>query len=63
MFSVSTTRELISLRKELYKMKISKEKGITSYIMRISEIRDQLQELGEVISNKEMTTTVLNGLP
>ena len=31
--------------------------------MRISEIRDQLQDLGEVISNREMTTIVLNALP
>ena len=31
--------------------------------MRISEIRDQLQELGEVNSDSEMTTVVLNALP
>lgn len=31
--------------------------------MRVSEIRDQLQELGEIMSDKEMTTIVLNALP
>jgi len=31
--------------------------------MRIFEIRDQLQDLGEIISNKKMTTVVLNALP
>lgn len=30
--------------------------------MRISEIRDQLQDLGEIMSNKEMTIVVLNAL-
>ncbi len=30
--------------------------------MRISEIWDQLQELGEVMSNREMTIVVLNAL-
>ena len=30
--------------------------------MRISEIRDQLQELGEVMSDTEMTRVVLNPL-
>ena len=30
--------------------------------MNSSEMRDQLQEMGEVISNKEMTTLVLNAL-
>ena len=42
-------------------MKISKE-GITPYFMKISEMRDQLQELGEVMSDREMTTVVLNAL-
>ena len=31
--------------------------------MRISEIRDQLQELGEEIFYREMTIVVLNALP
>ena len=30
--------------------------------MRISEIRDQLQDLGEVMFDREMTTVVLNAL-
>lgn len=42
-------------------MKISKE-GIDPYFMKISEMRDQLQELGEVMSDKEMTKIVLNAL-
>ena len=53
----------ISLRQELYKMKLSREEGITSYFMRISKIRDQLQELGELMSNTEITKVVLNALP
>ena len=36
LFSVSTAGEVISLRQKIYKMKISKEEGITSYFMRIS---------------------------
>ena len=31
--------------------------------MRIFDIRDQLQDLGEVMSDREMTTIVLNALP
>jgi len=62
LFFVSTAREVISLRKELYKLNISKEDGITSYFMRISEIQDQLQKQGEVMSDREMTTVVLNAL-
>ena len=62
LFSVSTTGEAISLRQELYKMKLSREEGITPYFMRISEIRDELQEMGEVMSDTEITTVVLNAL-
>ena len=42
LFSISTSGEVISLRQELYKLKISKEEGIASYFMRIFEIGDQL---------------------
>jgi len=31
--------------------------------MKIPQIRDRLQGLGEVVSNSEMTTCVLNALP
>ena len=63
LFSVSIAGEVISLRQELYKMKLSKEVGIFPYFMRISEIRDQLHELGEVMSDIEMIIVVLNALP
>jgi len=43
-------------------MKVSKYEGIASYLMRVSEIRDQLQELGEIMSDKEMIIVVLNAL-
>ena len=46
LFSVSTVEEVILLRNELYKMKISK-KGITPYFMKISKMRDQLKSLGK----------------
>ena len=63
LFSVSTVEEVILMCNELYKMKISKEVGIAPYFMKTSEMGDQLQELGEVMSNKEMTIVVLNALP
>ena len=44
------------------KIKISKE-GIAPYFMKISEMRHQLEELGEVMSDRDMTTIVLNTLP
>lgn len=60
---MSTTGEVISLRQELNKLNFSREEGIISYFMKTYEIQDQLQELGEVMSDREMTTMVLNVLP
>ena len=44
-------------------MKVSKEEGVASYLLRVSNIKDQLQELGEIMYNKEINTIVLNELP
>jgi len=44
-------------------MKVSKEEGVALYLMRVSQIRDKLQELGEVMYDWEKTTIVLNALP
>lgn len=41
---------------------MSKEEGIDPYFIKISKIRDQLQQLGEVMSDREMTIVVLNAL-
>jgi len=62
LYYVSITREVISLRQELYKLKMLREYGIASYFMRIYEIGDQLEDLGEVMSDREMTTFSLNAL-
>ena len=36
---------------------------MATYLMNISQIRDQLQGLREIVSDSEMTTCVLNTLP
>jgi len=63
LFSVNIAGEVTSLRIELYMMALPKEEGIASYFMRLSQIRDQLQELGEIMPDTEMTPVVLNALP
>jgi hypothetical protein len=44
-------------------MKMNDEDSITSYFVRISQLRDQLQDIEEIISEKELVNIVLNGLP
>jgi hypothetical protein len=54
----------MSLKNELCDMKMNDDDIITSYFVRISQLRDQLQAIEDIISKKkELVNTVLNGLP
>jgi hypothetical protein len=44
-------------------MKMNDDDIITSYFVRISQLRYQLQDIEEIISDKELVNIVLNGLP
>jgi hypothetical protein len=44
-------------------MKMNEDDSITSYFVRISQLRDQLQAIEEITSEKELVNIVLNGLP
>jgi hypothetical protein len=51
----------LTLRNQLRNMKMDNSEYVTSYLMRVSQIRDQLAAIGDVISDKELVTTTLNG--
>jgi hypothetical protein len=53
----------LSLKNQLCNMKMENSESVTSYLMRVSQIRDQLVVIGDVISDKELVTTTLNGFP
>ena len=63
LFSKGSAREIISLRQKLYKLRMSRKEGILPYLREIFTIRDQLQKLGEVMSNGEILTMIQNALP
>jgi hypothetical protein len=63
LFSVRNIGQIMSLKNELCDMKINDDDSITSYFVRISQLRDQLQAIEEIISKKELVNIVLNGLP
>lgn len=62
-YSISTSGQKMSLKNKLYKMKKPKDEDMDSFLMKISQIRDQLQGLWETIFYSEMTIYVLNALP
>jgi hypothetical protein len=53
----------LSLRNQLRNMKMENSESVTSYLMRFSQIRDQLAAIGDVISDKDIVTPSLNGFP
>jgi hypothetical protein len=63
LFSVRNIGQVTSLKNELCNMKMNDDDGITSYFVRISQLKDQLQAIEEITSEKELVNIVLNGLP
>jgi hypothetical protein len=63
LFSVRNIGQVMSLKNELRDMKMNDEENITSCFVRISQLRDQLQAIEEIILEKELVNIVLNGLP
>jgi hypothetical protein len=63
LFSVINIGQVMSLNNELRDMKMNNDESITSYFVRISQLRDQLQDIEEIIFEKELVNIVLNGLP
>jgi hypothetical protein len=53
----------LTLRNHLRNMKMDNSESVTSYLIRVSQIRDQLAAIGDVISDKELITTTLNAFP
>jgi hypothetical protein len=45
LFSVKNIEQIMSLKNELHDMKMNDDDSITSYFVRISQLRDQLQEI------------------
>jgi hypothetical protein len=63
LFSIRNIGQVMSLKNELCDMKMNDDDSITSYLVRISQLRDQLQAIEEIISEKELVNIVLNFLP
>jgi hypothetical protein len=63
LFSVRNIGKVMSLKNEHRDMKMNDDESITSYFVRISLLRDQLQVIKEIISENELVNIVLNGLP
>ena len=50
------------LREKLKSVHMGKGEGMASYLTKITQVRDELATVGEVIGSLEMVRTTLNGV-
>eukprot|EP00253_Pinus_taeda_P023066 PITA_23066 len=63
MFKVSNANQILFLKNKLKDIEKGKEEDIQSYFLRITEIKNDLLSIGEVILDRELILTTLGGLP
>lgn len=63
MYEVNNLNYIISLKNNLKELKMNKGEFLQSYIMKVSQLRDQLQIFGVTISVRELVMITLKGLP
>jgi hypothetical protein len=61
LFQISNTNRKMVLREKLKDTKMTKLYIVTSYLTKITQVRDQLAVVEEVVSNEELERTALNG--
>ena len=62
LYTIKNIGQAMSLKNEFHAVRMTINDTIASYFMRTSQLRDQLQAIDEIISDKELVTTTLNGL-
>jgi hypothetical protein len=63
LFERNNTNRAIALKHQLQNVKMTKADTVATFLMKISEIKDQLGAIGEIISDREIVMLTLNGLP
>ena len=56
-------KERMILRNQLKGVKIQKVETMQSYFTRVSQIKEQLEVIGDIVEEAEIVMTTLNSLP
>ena len=62
LFQSSNENRKMVLREKLKSIKMAKGEVVVSYLTRISQVRDELAAIGEVVPDAELVRTTLNGV-
>jgi hypothetical protein len=63
MFESDNTPRALTLKIQLQSTKMTKGDTVAIFFMKISKIKEQLETIGEIMSNRELVLTTLNNLP
>jgi hypothetical protein len=63
MFESGNTLRALTLKSHLQSTKMTKSDIVSIFFMKISEIKEQLEAIGEIMSDRELVLSTLNNLP
>jgi hypothetical protein len=63
MFESDNTLRALTLKSQLQSAKMTKGDIVAIFFMKISKIKEQLEAIGEIISDRELVLATLNNLP
>jgi hypothetical protein len=63
MFESDDTLRALTLKSQLQSIKMTKGDTVVTFFMKISEIKEQLKAIGEIMSDREIFLSTLNNLP
>jgi hypothetical protein len=63
MFESDNTLRALTLKIQLQSTKMTKGDTVVLFFMKLSEIKEQLETIGEIMSNRELVLTTLQNLP
>jgi hypothetical protein len=63
MFESDNTLRAITLKSQLQSTKMTKGDTVALFFIKLSEIKEQLETIGEIMSDRELVLTTLQNLP
>ena len=63
LFEGRNTNKKMTLINQLKSVKVQKSETMQSYFTRVSQIKEQLEAISDMIEEEEVVITILNGLP
>jgi hypothetical protein len=63
MFESDNTLRALALRSQLQSTKMTKDDTVALFFMKLSEVKEQLETIGENMSDRELVLTTLQNLP